>query len=951
MLDKAFNPQEAEPRLYEVWEKSGAFKPRMDTSRGAYCIVNPPPNVTGSLHMGHALNNTLQDILIRFERMRGKDVLWQVGMDHAGIATQMVVERKLTADGNIGRKDMSRDDFAAKVWDWKTESGGTITQQLRRLGASCDWSREKFTLGDPENPDDKMAEAITKAFVDLYNDGLIYRDKRLVNWDPHFQTAISDLEVESRDKDGHFWHFKYPLDGGETYTYVEKDEDGNVVLEEERDYISIATTRPETMLGDGAVAVHPDDERYALIVGKFVRLPLADRLIPIITDEYPDPEFGSGAVKITGAHDFNDYEVAKRAGLPLYSLMDEQARMIQSPDKDGNSVMPEKYVGMDRFAARKAVVADIASIGLLIKTEDKKVTQPFGDRSGVVIEPLLTDQWYVNAEEIAKRAIEKVDDGSTKFFPASWKKTYDHWMKDIQPWCISRQLFWGHRIPAWYGEDGKIFVGNDETEVLELAKVHYGKEIDLSQDNDVLDTWFSSGLWPFSTLGWPEETEHLARFYPTNVLITGFDIIFFWVARMMMQGLYFMADIPFKDVYIHALVRDEQGKKMSKSEGNVIDPIDLIQGIDIDGLVAKRTTGLRQPEKAPKVEKFTREQYPDGFEAYGADALRFTLAAMAGMGRDIKLSVERVAGYRNFGSKIWNAAKFGEMNDCKPVEGFDPADCKLAVNQWIVSEVAAAAAEVTDCIEKYRFNDAADAIYKFAWGTFCAWYLELVKPAMSGDDAAAKAETQACFAWCLDTILKLVHPFMPFISEELWGQISDSRSETLILTEWPDLSIIKTNRAAQDDINWLVRTISEIRSVRAEANIPPANKSPLIVVGATETTQNRMETYIEVLAKMARVDGWSLVDDTPKNALQAIVDEAILAMPLAGLIDLDAEKDRIQKKIAELDTEIEKIEKKLANKNFVDRAPESVVAEQHARKAGFGDEREKLSDALYNLGS
>jgi len=631
--------------------------------------------------MGHALNNTLQDILIRFERMRGKDVLWQVGMDHAGIATQMVVERKLAADGNIGRKDMSREDFVAKVWEWKNESGGTITQQLRRLGASCDWSREKFTLGDPDNPDDKMAEAVTKAFVDLYNDGIIYRDKRLVNWDPHFQTAISDLEVENRDKDGHFWHFKYPLEGGETYTYVEKDEDGNVTLEEERDYISIATTRPETMLGDGAVAVHPDDERYAPIVGKLVRLPLADRLIPIITDEYPDPEFGSGAVKITGAHDFNDYEVAKRSGLPLYSLMDEQARMIQSPDKDGKPVMPEKYVGMDRFKARKVVVADIDEQGLLIAVEDKKVSQPYGDRSGVVIEPLLTDQWFVNAEEIAKRAIEKVDDGSTKFFPANWKKTYDHWMKDIQPWCISRQLWWGHRIPAWYGDDGKIYVGEDEEAAQQLA----GTDVSLTQDNDVLDTWFSSGLWPFSTLGWPDTTEHLDRFYPTNVLITGFDIIFFWVARMMMQGLYFMDDIPFKDVYIHALVRDEHGKKMSKAEGNVIDvidPIDLIQGIDIDNLVKKRTTGLRKPEIAPKVEKLARKTYPNGFEAYGADALRFTLAAMAGMGRDIQLSVERVTGYRNFGSKIWNAAKFGEMNECKPVDGFDPSTCTQAVNQW-----------------------------------------------------------------------------------------------------------------------------------------------------------------------------------------------------------------------------------------------------------------------------
>jgi len=712
-----------------------------------------------------------------------------------------------------------------------------------------------------------------------------------------------------------------------------------------------------------------------------VRLPLADRLIPIITDEYPDPEFGSGAVKITGAHDFNDYEVAKRGGLPMYPLMDGQANMIQSPDKDGNSVMPE-----NRFDARKAVVADIDALGLLILVEDKKVQQPFGDRSGVVIEPMLTDQWFVNAEEIAKRAIEKVDDGSTKFFPANWKKTYDHWMKDIQPWCISRQLYWGHRIPAWYGPSLKeggdldydrsrlvVFVGETEQEAAVKAKAYYlskgydkwikffdsidacdnienydvGNELGLTQDPDVLDTWFSSGLWPFSTLGWPEKTEHLERFYPTNVLITGFDIIFFWVARMMMQGLYFMDDIPFHDVYIHALVRDEQGQKMSKSEGNVIDPLDLIQGIGIDELVKKRTTGLRQPEKAPKVEKNTRKHYPDGFEAYGADALRFTLAAMAGMGRDIKLSVDRVAGYRNFGSKIWNAAKFAEMNDCKPIDGFDPQSCTHAVNQWIVSEVKKAEAEVTRNIESYRFNDAADAIYKFAWGTYCDWYLELIKSVMNGDDA--KTETRACTAWALDTVLKLLHPFMPFITEELWAQISDSRDEQLILTQWPSLGSLKANESAGDDINWLIRTISEIRSVRSEANIPPAKKSGLILVGASDTTKARMEKYAGVMDKMARVESWQVGEEAPKASLQAVVEEAIMALPLADLIDRDAEKARLKKKIADVEVEIEKIDKKLANKNFVDRAPESVVAEQHKRRESFVEELQKLKDALKNL--
>ncbi|MGB0908531.1 MAG: valine--tRNA ligase [Maricaulaceae bacterium] len=941
MLDKTFNPQEAETRLYAAWEDSGAFKPRMDTARDAYSICIPPPNVTGSLHMGHAVNNTLQDILIRFERMRGKDVLWQPGADHAGIATQMVVERKLAAEGKPGRKDMSREDFEAKIWDWKHESGGNITQQLRRLGASCDWSREKFTLGDPENPDDKMVEAVTKVFVELYDQGLIYRDKRLVNWDPHFQTAISDLEVENRDVDGHFWHFKYPLEAGQTYEYVEKDEDGNVTLRETRDYISIATTRPETMLGDGAVAVHPDDERYKSIVGKMVRLPLADRLIPIITDEYPDPDFGSGAVKITGAHDFNDYEVATRNNIPLYSLMDERAHMCES------EIMPAKYVGMERFAARKAVVADMDAEGLLIKVEDKKIMQPFGDRSGVVIEPMLTDQWFVDAETLAKDAIDAVDNGTTKFVPENWKKTYDNWMHNIQPWCVSRQLWWGHRIPAWYGDDGKIYVAATEDE----AKVKAGSGVALKRDPDVLDTWFSSALWPFSTLGWPDQTAELERFYPTSVLVTAFDIIFFWVARMMMQGIKFMDEAPFKDVYIHALVLDEQGKKMSKSEGNVIDPIDLIQGIGIDALVTKRTTGLRQPEKAPKVEKATRKQYPDGFEAYGADALRFTLAAMAGMGRNIKLSVDRVAGYRNFGTKLWNAARFMEMNECRVDPSFTPDSCKLAVNQWIIGEAAEAAAEVTRCIEGYRFNDAADAAYKFAWGTFCDWYLELIKPVMGSEDEAGKAETRAAAAWVFDQILALLHPFMPFITEELWAQTADSRDELLIVSEWPELGALKINEDAREDVNWLIRLISGLRSVRAEMNVPPSKKSPLVLVGASDATKARMDTYADVLDRMARVESWSAADSAPQGSIQTVVDEAVCALPLAGLIDMDAERDRLAKEIAKVEGEIDKIDKKLANKNFVDRAPEAVVAEQHSRRAALAGELAKLQEALDGLPS
>ncbi len=967
MLDKSFNPQEAEARIYQMWETSGAFKPRMDTSREAYSIVIPPPNVTGSLHMGHAVNNTLQDILIRFERMRGKDVLWQPGTDHAGIATQMVVERKLASEGNKGRKDMSREEFVEKVWEWKHESGGNISQQLRRLGASCDWSREKFTLGDPEDPSDKMAEAVTKAFVEMHAQGLIYRDKRLVNWDPHFQTAISDLEVENREVDGHFWHFKYPLDGGETYEYVEKDEDGNVILREVRDYISIATTRPETMLGDGAVAVHPDDERYAPIVGKMVRLPLADRLIPIITDEYPDMDFGSGAVKITGAHDFNDYDVAKRNDIPMYSLMDEQARMCAS------DIMPEKYVGMDRFEARKAVVADIDAEGLLIKTEDKKVMQPFGDRSNVVIEPMLTDQWYVDAKTLAKDAIDAVNDGRTNFVPSNWKKTYDNWMNDIQPWCISRQLWWGHRIPAWFCgnlSDGIFIVAENEDKAEQLARKQVLQEKIMDEetlsnylathhklignmylrDPDVLDTWFSSGLWPFSTLGWPDQTPELARFYPGAVLVTAFDIIFFWVARMMMQGLHFMGDVPFKDVYIHAIVRDENGDKMSKSEGNVIDPVDLIEGIGIDELVKKRTTGLRQPSKAPKVEKATRKLYPDGFEPYGADALRFTLAAMAAAGRDIKLSVKRVEGYRNFGTKLWNVASFALMNECRSRPDFDPRTCQQAVNQWAIGEAVKTCQQVTENIEKYRFNDAAEAIYKFAWNSYAAWYIELIKPIMNGEDEAAKDETRAAAGWILDQVLKLLHPFMPFITEELWAKTSDHRGTQLILAEWPVLSDDLINKKASDDIDALIRMITAIRSVRAEMNVPPSRKGPLILIGADAAMQERMTTFAQAIEIMARVNSWSLGEAAPQGALQTIVDDTVLALPLEGLIDLDAERARLSKEIEKTHAEIEKIDKKLGNANFVDRAPEAVVAEQHSRRAAFAAELEKLAQAIDSLG-
>ncbi|CAM3631073.1 valine--tRNA ligase [Litorimonas haliclonae] len=1044
MLEKNFDPKEAEQRLYKMWEESGAFKPRPakpdDTKDDNFSIVIPPPNVTGSLHMGHAVNNTIQDILVRYNRMKGKAVLWQPGADHAGIATQMVVERKLAGEGKA-RKDMSREDFLNHVWAWKKESGDNITTQLRRLGSSCDWSREKFTLGDPDDDSDKMAEAITKAFVDMYNDGLIYRDKRLVNWDPHFQTAISDLEVENIEKDGHFWHFKYPLDGGETYTYVEKDEDGNVTLTEERDYISIATTRPETMLGDGAVAVHPDDERYASIVGKMVRLPLADRLIPIITDEYPDMDFGSGAVKITGAHDFNDYEVAKRNDIPMYSLMDEKGVMIASEDKDGNAVMPEKYVGMDRFKARKAVVEDIDAEGLLIKIEDKKIQQPIGDRSGVVIEPMLTDQWFVAADKMAEGAMaaferghsnfkngnpssdpsghllpmgegkagdetevesslshgERVPEGGlrgsntcgegqggTRFIPENWKKTYDHWMENIQPWCISRQLWWGHQIPAWYGvslsEDGtvlqsaawKCFVAESQEDVISKAKTYYGKQVEVTfanqidgeeawfstngkiervtifRDPDVLDTWFSSGLWPFSTLGWPEQTEELERFYPTSVLVTAFDIIFFWVARMMMQGLHFMDEVPFHDVYIHALVLDEAGKKMSKSIGNTLDPLDLIDGVSADDLVAKRTRGLKNPEKAPQIEKATRKQYPDGFEAYGADALRFTLASQAGQGRNIRLSVERIAGYRNFGTKLWSAANFGQMNGCKPTVTFDPSDTIIPINQWIVSETVKTAQEVSRCIEAYRFNDAADAAYKFAWDTFCSWYLELTKPLLSGTDGSAKEETQATFAWVLDQILKLLHPFMPFITEEMWDKIDARRESHLIVAPWPEFGEDLFHIHATEEIEWLQTLITNIRSVRSDMNIPPAKKADLLMLSGD--LDPRLSYYAPQLSPMARVAEVKTASEAPQGALQTVVDGVTYAIPLEGLIDLDAERARLNKEIGKAQDEIDKIDKKLSNEAFVAKAPEKVVALQKERRADYIAEQEKLKEALAGLG-
>ncbi|CCF19287.1 Valyl-tRNA synthetase (Valine--tRNA ligase) [Pseudorhizobium banfieldiae] len=951
MLDKTYDSAAVEPKVAAAWEEADAFRAGANAAPGAetFTIVIPPPNVTGSLHMGHALNNTLQDIMVRFERMRGKDVLWQPGMDHAGIATQMVVERQLAERQLPGRREMGREAFIDKVWEWKAESGGLIFNQLKRLGASCDWSRERFTM------DEGLSQAVLEVFVTLYKEGLIYRGKRLVNWDPKFETAISDIEVENREVDGHMWHFKYPLAGGETYTYVEKDADGNVILQEERDYISIATTRPETMLGDGAVAVHPSDERYAAIVGKLCEIPVGPkehrRLIPIITDEYPDPTFGSGAVKITGAHDFNDYQVARRNNIPLYRLMDTQARLREDgepyavyaaraleiaksgelpteSDVDDINLVPDEYRGLDRYEARKRIVDAINAEGLAVTVknaegndvpyvDNKKIMQPFGDRSNVVIEPMLTDQWFVDAETLAKPAIEVVRDGRTKFVPKNWEKTYFEWMENIQPWCISRQLWWGHQIPAWYGPDGQVFVEKTEEEALHAAIQHYiahegpmkayvedllenfkPGEI-LTRDEDVLDTWFSSALWPFSTLGWPEQTKELEKYYPTSVLVTGFDIIFFWVARMMMMGLHFMQDedgnpvAPFHTVYVHALVRDKNGQKMSKSKGNVIDPLELI-------------------------------------DEYGADALRFTLAIMAAQGRDVKLDPARIAGYRNFGTKLWNATRFAEMNGVKRDPHFIPETSTLTINRWILTELASTIRDVTDAIETQRFNDAAGSLYRFVWNQFCDWYLELLKPVFSGADEKAKVEAQACAACVLEETYKLLHPFMPFMTEELWAHTAD-RDTLLCHADWPAPEF--ADEVAAAEINWLIDLVSGLRSARAEMNVPPAAVAPLVVVGASEQTETRLKRHDAAIRRLARVESIETAQTAPKGAAQVVVGEAIACLPLGSLIDLAAEKARIEKAIGKTEAEMDRVAKKLANEKFVQNADPEVVAAERERYA------------------
>ena len=880
-LNKNYQPDAVEAKLYAEWEQKGAFACGQSPDGEPYSIVIPPPNVTGSLHMGHALNNTLQDILVRYARMTGCDALWQPGMDHAGIATQMVVERQL-AETDENRRDMGREKFLERVWKWKEESGGTITTQLRRLGASCDWSRERFTM------DEGLSRAVLKVFVELYRKGLIYRDKRLVNWDPKLETAISDLEVVQTETNGHLWYFKYPVEGEEGRT------------------ITVATTRPETMLGDTAVAVHPDDERYMDIIGHHCILPLVGRRIPIVADQYADPEQGSGAVKITPAHDFNDFEVGRRHELEMINVFDTRGQI--------NDEAPQAYRGLDRFEARKRIVTDIEAAGMLDKTEDHLHMVPFGDRGGVPIEPYLTDQWFVNAEELAKPAIKAVEEGRTKFIPENWSKTYFEWMRNIQPWCISRQLWWGHQIPAWYGPDGEIFVALSEEEASAAAEEHYGVKTELKRDEDVLDTWFSSGLWPFSTLGWPDETPELNRYYPTDVLVTGFDIIFFWVARMMMLGLEFMGEVPFHTVYVHALVRDEKGQKMSKSKGNVIDPLELI-------------------------------------DQYGCDALRFTLSSLAAPGRDIKLSANRVEGSRNFATKIWNAARFCEMNECPFGAPFDVSGIKQTVNRWIVGEMATCQMETARAIESYRFNEASQKLYQFIWGTYCDWYLEFSKPLLESDDATIQSETRETAAWVFEKILYLLHPFMPYLTEELFGSLVQKKGLSLMQQSWPVLSEEMVDDATAAEMDWVIRLITGIRSVRSEMNVPGGAKIPAMIDGMDDRSRGWLSIHENLVIRLARLQAIDVDGDAPKGAVQLVHDSATVYLLLADIIDLAAEQARLNKEIAKSEAEIQKLSNKLGNEQFLAKAPDAVVEEQRERLASEEMLKGKLSLALERLAS
>jgi valyl-tRNA synthetase len=893
MLDKTYDPKEIEARRYPEWENAGAFRAHPESPKQPYCIVIPPPNVTGSLHMGHALDNTLQDVLIRWRRMKGDDVLWQPGTDHAGIATQMVVVRNLEQEGiglavegatrtDANKKLLNREEFLARVWEWKAYSGGTITGQLRRLGASCDWSRERFTM------DEGLSKAVHKVFVDLYKQGLIYKDLRLVNWDPKMLTAISDLEVESREVKGHLWYFKYPIEGS-------SDE-----------FIVVATTRPETMLGDTGIAVHPDDPKWKHLIGKHAVLPLVGRRIAIVGDEYSDPEKGSGAVKITPAHDFNDFEVGRRHNLEAINIFDKFARV--------NDKAPEKYRGLDRFEARKIVVAEMEELGLVEKIEPHTHAVPYGDRGGVPVEPYLTEQWYADARKLAEAPLAAARDGRVKFVPERGREDFFRWMENIEPWCVSRQLWWGHQIPAWYGPDKKVFVALSEEEAQQEARAHYGKDVALERDPDVLDTWFSSALWPFSTLGWPDQTPELAKYYPTSTLVTGWDILFFWVARMMMMGMHFMKEVPFRTVYLHGLVTDEKGQKMSKSKGNVIDPLELI-------------------------------------DKYGADALRFTMTSLAASqaGR-LRLAPARVEGARNFATKLWNATRFAEMNGAALPEGFDPASARLTVNKWMLGELARANQAIDKALTDFRLNEAASTLYEFVWGVVCDWYVELTKPILQGADGAEKDETRAVTAFVLRETVKLMHPVMPFITEELWDKLGHRAEHgPLISQPWPTPTAV--DAAADAEMGWLVKLISDIRSARAELNVPAGAKLKLLVIGGNEATAARLETHRAAIERLARIEGVDAAASAPKASLQIVVGEATYALPVGDVIDLKAESARLQKEIKKLVDEVGKIDAKLANAAFVARAPEEVVEEQRERRAQAEQTGARLSTALERLGA
>ncbi|MFG6206274.1 valine--tRNA ligase [Pseudomonas retamae] len=947
-MDKTYQPHAIETSWYKTWESENYFAPQ--GAGESYTIMIPPPNVTGSLHMGHGFNNAIMDALIRFRRMQGRDTLWQPGTDHAGIATQMLVERQLEAQGQ-NRHDLGREKFLEKVWEWKEQSGGNISRQIRRLGSSVDWSRERFTM------DDGLSEAVKEAFVRLHEDGLIYRGKRLVNWDTKLHTAISDLEVENHEEKGFLWNLKYPLADGV------KTAEGN-------DYLIVATTRPETMLGDSAVAVNPNDERYKALIGKFVELPLVGRRIPIIADDYCDPEFGTGCVKITPAHDFNDYEVGKRHNLPLLNIFDKNANVLPAAqvfNLDGtlnesiDGKIPAEFAGLERFEARKQIVAAFDAAGLLVSINDHNLKTPKGDRSGTVIEPWLTDQWYVSTKPLAEPAIAAVEDGRIQFVPKQYENMYFSWMRDIQDWCISRQLWWGHRIPAWYDESGKVYVGRDEAEV--RAKHNLGPDVALQQDNDVLDTWFSSGLWTFSTLGWPEQTEFLKKFHSTDVLVTGFDIIFFWVARMIMMTMHLMKNedgtpqVPFKTVYVHGLVRDGQGQKMSKSKGNVLDPLDIIDGIDLETLVQKRTSGLMQPKLAKKIEKATREEFADGIASYGTDALRFTFCSLASTGRDIKFDMGRVEGYRNFCNKIWNAARYvlDKGEDCG--QNGEAYELSLA-DRWIISQLQRTEAEVTRQLDQFRFDLAAQALYEFIWNQYCDWYLELSKPVLWDENAPVERQrgTRRTLVRVLEVALRLAHPFMPFITEEIWQRIAPLagiQGKTIMLQPWPVANEERIDPAAEDDIEWLKELMLGTRNIRGEMNIGPGKPLPIFLKNVSAEDQRRLSENEALLKKLARLESITVLaagEEAPLSAT-ALVGEMEVLVPMAGLIDKAAELARLDKEILRLQGEVQRVGGKLANAGFVDKAPAEVIDKERAKLAEAEQALGKLAEQHARIAS